>query len=191
MVRSPFAELYARYLGCPLPVSSAATIYRNTVPREIILEFQPRHLDDVDFPLDDGTVAFGMTHSHLQALSDRGISDDRIFLLTEMLGRKDEIMDPVLDDAEFDPVFDMVAECVEALVLGPTGESLGGLLLHLLGNFLFVCTFSAEIHREVEFFAPSVAHQDGSTFQASRWHGHLSHLLPARSHALTLRFFTR
>ena len=30
MVRSAFAELYARYLGCPLQVSSAATIYRNT-----------------------------------------------------------------------------------------------------------------------------------------------------------------
>lgn len=136
MVRSPFAELYARYLGCPLQVSSAATIYRNTeifpttgfallargVPREIILEFQPRHLDDVDFPLDDGTVAFGMTHSHLQALSDRGMPDNRILLLTELLGRKDEIIDPVLDDAEFDPVFDTIAECVEALILGLRGH---------------------------------------------------------------------
>jgi hypothetical protein len=28
----------------------------------------------------------------------------------------------VLDDAEFDPVFDMVAECVEALVLGLRGH---------------------------------------------------------------------
>ncbi|MEE9138264.1 MAG: hypothetical protein V3V07_06960 [candidate division NC10 bacterium] len=136
MVRSPFAELYARYLGCPLQVSSAATIYRNTeifpttgfallargVPREVILGFQPRHLDDVDFPLDDGTVAFGMTHSHLQALSDRGMPDNRILLLTELLGRKDEIIDPVLDDAEFDPVFDTIAECVEALILGLRGH---------------------------------------------------------------------
>jgi hypothetical protein len=136
MVRSPFAELYARYLGCPLPVSSAATIYRNPeilpitgfallargVPREMILEFRPRHLDDLDFPPDDGAIAFGMTHSHLRALSDRGMPEDRIFLLTEVLGGADEISDPVLDDAEFDPVFDTIAECVEALVLGLRGH---------------------------------------------------------------------
>ena len=136
MVRSPFAELYARYLGCPLPVSSAASIYRNTeifpitgfallargVPREIILEFQPRHLDDLDLPLGDGSVAFGMTRSHLQALSDRGMPEDRIFLLTEVLGRTDEISDPVLDDADFDPVFDTIAECIKALVLGLRGH---------------------------------------------------------------------
>lgn len=136
MVRSPFAELYARHMGCPLPIASAATTYRNSeifpitgfallsrgVPREIILEFTPQHLDDLDFPLDDGTVAFGMTHSHLQALSDRGMPEDRIFLLTEVLGRKDEIIDPVLDDADFDPVFDTIAECIEALILGLRGH---------------------------------------------------------------------
>lgn len=136
MVRSPFAELYARHLGCPLPVSSAATIYRNAeifpvtgfallargVPREIITQFRPRHLDDLDFPLDDGTVAFGMTHSHLQSLADRGIPENRIFLLSEVLGRTDEIRDPVLDDADFDPVFETIAECVETLILGLRGH---------------------------------------------------------------------
>lgn len=136
MVRSPFAELYARYLGCPLPVFSAATIYRNNeifpitgfallargVPRDMILKFQPRHLDDLAFPLDDGTVAFGMSHSHLRALSDRGMPEDRIFLLMEVLGRKDEIMDPVLDDADFDAVFRQITECIEALVLGLRGH---------------------------------------------------------------------
>lgn len=136
MVRSPFAELYARHLGCPLPVSSAATYYRNAeifpvttfallargVPREIITQFRPRHLDDFDSPLNDGIVAFGMTHMHLQALADRGIPENRIFLLTEVLGRTDEIRDPVLDDADFDPVFDTIAECVEALILGLRGH---------------------------------------------------------------------
>lgn len=130
MVRSAFAELYARHLQCPLPVSSAATIYRNSeifpmtgfallargVSREIILKFRPRHLDDLVFPMDEDTVAFGMTRSHLEALSDRGMPENRIFLLNEVLGCTDEIIDPVLDDADFDQVFDTIAQCVEALV---------------------------------------------------------------------------
>ncbi|MFQ5990490.1 MAG: low molecular weight phosphatase family protein [Candidatus Methylomirabilales bacterium] len=135
MVRSPFAELYARHLGCPLPVLSAATIFRNDeiyaltasallsrgVARESIIEFRPRHLDDLGFPLDEGTVAFGMTLDHLRALADRGMPQNRMFLLTEVLGRADEIRDPVLDGEEFAPVFDMIARCVEALVDGLRG----------------------------------------------------------------------
>ncbi len=75
MVRSPFAELYARHLGCPVPVSSAATTYRNLgiyptaayallsrgVSREIVTQFRPRHLDDLVSPPDEGIVIFGMT----------------------------------------------------------------------------------------------------------------------------------
>lgn len=135
MVRSAFAELYARHLECPLPVSSAATIFRNTeifpvtavallsrgVSRDFVTQFRPRHLDDLDFPMDEGTVAFGMTLDHLRALSDRGMAQNRMFLLMEVLGRADQIRDPVLEGGDFDPVFDTIAQCVEALVNGLRG----------------------------------------------------------------------
>lgn len=135
MVRSAFAELYARHLGCPLPVSSAATIFRNPeifpvtavallsrgVSRDFLTQFRPRHLDDLDFPMEEGTVAFGMTLDHLRALSDRGMPQNRMFLLMEVLGRADQIRDPVLEGGDFDPVFDTIAQCVEALVNGLRG----------------------------------------------------------------------
>ena len=61
MIRSAFAELYARHLGCALPVRSAATTYRNDaiypqaraallargVPAETIAVFRPTVLLDI------------------------------------------------------------------------------------------------------------------------------------------------
>ena len=130
MVRSAFAELYARHLDCPLPVRSAATIYRNDhlfpetlqallargVALEELMRFRPTHLADVVETLDARTLALGMSRHHLGVLrSVRGWCG-RSFLLAQALGREEEIADPVLEGADFEHTFAAVARCVETIV---------------------------------------------------------------------------
>lgn len=131
MVRSAFAELYARHLDCPIPVLSAATTFRNDtiysetalalsargVRRELIRAFRPTHLDDL-LPHIAGTpVVFGMTRSHLADLDGHPLLVGRLFLLSAADGAgAEEIADPVLEGADFDQTFERVAQCVEALV---------------------------------------------------------------------------
>ncbi len=142
MVRSAFAELYARHLGCALPVDSAATVYQNEglypatadellalgVEPELLVAFRPRRLDHLpadenDLPgdLPGGRLVLGMTPEHLTAYRARFRDRDRLFLLSELVGNSSPIADPVLDGAAFGPVFRQVARCVEALhrALGP------------------------------------------------------------------------
>lgn len=96
MVRSAFAELLARHLGCPLPVDSCATTYRNPAvhpeTRAALLRagvdaaacdrFRPRHVDDLP---EDGVprLVLGMTGEHLAAYRAR-------HLLTELLVLDDD-----------------------------------------------------------------------------------------------------
>lgn len=139
MVRSAFAELYARHLACPTPVRSAATTFRNHsifpetarallsrgVGAEVIRNFRPTHLDDL-LPGLRGTPLFlGMTREHLSALASRRGSRSNAFLLAAAAGGDDDIADPVLEGADFDLTFVRVARCVEALVqaLPPTPGS--------------------------------------------------------------------
>lgn len=142
MVRSAFAELYARHLGCALPVDSAATVYQNEglypdtarellalgVDPALLAAFQPRRLDHL--PQDEvdpsgeqpgGRLVLGMTPEHLDAYRAQFQDRDRLFLLSELVGNPSPIADPVLDGAAFGPVFRQVARCVEALhrALGP------------------------------------------------------------------------
>jgi protein-tyrosine-phosphatase len=130
MVRSAFAELYARHLGCPLPVGSAATVYRNRglfretelalaargVNPAALRAFRPRHLDDVGPHVPAGTLVLGMTHAHLAALARWPAARGRALLLGALLGTDAEIADPVLDGADFEQTFATVARAVEALV---------------------------------------------------------------------------
>jgi len=130
MVRSAFAELYARHLGCPLPVSSAATLFRNDhllpetalaleargVPAAVTRAFRPRHLDDHLGDLDGASVVLGMARMHLEPLLLRPLLRERAFLLGSLLGVEREIRDPVLEGADFELTFQRVARCVEALV---------------------------------------------------------------------------
>ena len=136
MVRSAFAELYARHLGLALPVDSAATVYQNDglypetarellmrgVDRGLLSEFQPRRLDLL--PADDADpsvhqpglpLVLGMTPEHLSAARARFQERDRLVLLSKLVGSSTPIADPVLDGAAFGPVFTQVARCVEAL----------------------------------------------------------------------------
>jgi len=135
MVRSAFAELYARHLRCPLPVASAATTYRNeallgetaralearSVSRDWLRDFRPRHLADVLGNLDPRGVVLGMTRGHLAALRLRPEIHARGFLLGETLRPGLEIRDPVLEGADFEATFALLARCVEALVEGLRG----------------------------------------------------------------------
>lgn len=130
MVRSAFAELYARHLGCPLPVASAATHFRNDhmfpetasaleargVPAAWTRAFRPRHLSDVLGALEATTVVFGMAAMHLRPLSSRPELRPRAFLLAQVCGEEGDIADPVLDGADFELTFRRVARCVETLV---------------------------------------------------------------------------
>jgi protein-tyrosine-phosphatase len=136
MVRSAFAELYARHLGCALPVDSAATVYQNDglypetarellargVDRKLLAGFQPRRLDllpadeiDPAEGLPGARLVLGMTPEHLDAYRARFQDRDRLFLLSELVGSSSPIADPVLDGAAFGPVFAQVAQCVETL----------------------------------------------------------------------------
>ena len=126
MIRSAFAELYARHLGCALPVRSAATTYRNDaiypqaraalltrgVPAQTMASFRPTVLLDIRAKLDSGIVVFGMTADHLDSLGSLG---ERGFLLPLLDGSSDEIADPMFEGG-FDATFDRIAELVDVLV---------------------------------------------------------------------------
>lgn len=130
MVRSAFAELYARHRGCPLPVGSAATVYRNDrlmpetgralsargVPDAWLRSFRPTHLDDLSLESGRRTLVLVMAEMHREALAARPELQARAFLLAGLLGDPVAIADPVLDGADFDATFERVALCVDELV---------------------------------------------------------------------------
>lgn len=125
MLRSAFAELYARHLDIALPVRSIATTYRNDgihpEAREALLRrgvdpasiaaFRPTHLDEIE--LEEGELSFGMTRAHQSALLARG--DSHAHLLRALEGKVGEVDDPYFT-GRFDEAFAVIARCVEALV---------------------------------------------------------------------------
>lgn len=134
VVRSAFAEVYARHKGCPIPVHSAAARFHNErmfpeterelkargVGRVAIERFEPVHLDEVAKSLRVNDVVLGMTQDHLEAVlhhvdTPRELSE-RVFLLGDSFWNSEEIADPVLDGADFSKTFQRVALAVETLV---------------------------------------------------------------------------
>ncbi len=130
VVRSAFADLYARHLGCPLPVRSAATTYETEeihpqsarallklgLGREEILEFRPTFIRDLRDELDPDWIVFGMTAEHVSAMSLHPRLRGRTFLMTRLLGQEAEpIEDPLFHD-HWDEAFDTIRRCVDALV---------------------------------------------------------------------------
>ena len=129
MVRSAFAELYGSFLGCPTPLRSGATIYRNDalfpetaraldargVGHDAIRAFRPTHVDDLVPQLSGSPIFFGMREHHLDALRPWPEHHARGFLLGDV-HRGGEILDPVLEGADFEATFSRVAECVERIV---------------------------------------------------------------------------
>lgn len=130
VVRSAFAELYARHLGSPVPVDSCATVYQNTglfaetsaalVERGVnpswLVEFRPRHLSVVPGAPDPGLVVFGMTREHILTWRARHPAHRHFYRLSELAGEWRDIADPVLDGASYERTFEAVAALVEALV---------------------------------------------------------------------------
>jgi len=126
VVRSAFAHLYAVHLGLPRRVRSLATRYRNPalfaetraallargVPEAALLSFRPTHVDAGLRTVDPEAVLFGMRRHHLAALGEHRA---RAFLLPAVLGRAEEIADPVEEGADFTETFGVIAQCVEEL----------------------------------------------------------------------------
>jgi len=139
MVRSAFADLYARHREAPVPVSSAATVYRNDrmleetaqalrargVAEGWIAAFRPRHLADVIDELDGDTLVLAMTRQHRLALARRPELRARAFLLEELRGAEVDVEDPVLDGADFALTFERIARCVDVLVAALAARRVG------------------------------------------------------------------
>lgn len=127
MIRSAFAELYARHVGIPLAVRSAGTTYRNPrlheetrqallvrgVPAKQVDEFRPRLLAELEPPPGTDEIVLGMTHEHLDAARSAGVPGP-VLLLTEASGGHGEIPDPYFE-GNFDGAFERLALCVQAL----------------------------------------------------------------------------
>lgn len=128
VVRSAFAELYARHLGLPLPVDSAATHYENTrlmrptreallargVERGALAAFRPRPIWDLPAPA-PRLVVLAMAPLNLEAWRLRHPEHGPSYLLREVEGVAAPVADPVLDGADFDEAFATLARCVERL----------------------------------------------------------------------------
>lgn len=129
MVRSAYAELLARHLGCALPVDSCGTTYRNPglhprtraalldlgVERSWCDGFRPRHLDDLP---EDGVrrLVLCMTPAHVDTYRRRLGGGGRVLLLDEVAGSGTSIADPVLEDVSFEAALGEVRLNVFALV---------------------------------------------------------------------------
>lgn len=129
MLRSAFAELYARHLGCAVALRSAATTYDNArihpeaaaalrgrgVPDADVRAFRPRMLAEVAPALPPGTLSFGMTGEHLAALARLPALAPRARLLTALRAdERGEIDDPLFT-GEYERAFARIAACVDAL----------------------------------------------------------------------------
>ena len=118
MVRSAFAELYARHAGFPKTVRSAGTTYRNDalfpetaralrargIDDEVLRAFRPTYILDLLPHLTGVPVFLGMRHHHLEWVENG-------YLLVP----EHEIADPVLEGADFAETFARVASGVDDL----------------------------------------------------------------------------
>ena len=127
MIRSAFAELYARHLGIAVPVRSAGTTYSNPrlhpetrrallargVEARLLDSFRPRLLSELLPPPAEAEVVVGMTRAHLAQAMDQGAPGPRV-RLTELVGLEGEIADPYFEGG-FEGVFEVLATCVQVL----------------------------------------------------------------------------
>ena len=127
MIRSAFAELYARHIECALPVRSAGTTYSNPaihpearralvdrgVPTHWSSEFRPQLLDELNPAAGSGELILCMTREHREDALAQGARGPA-FLLMEALGDRSEIADPYFEGGYTD-VFTSIERCVDAL----------------------------------------------------------------------------
>ena len=130
VVRSAFAELYARHLECPLPVDSAATTYQNAslfpetraallargVDERLCDAFRPRRLDRVERVSDPTRVVLGMGRAHLRSYELWLGVREPAWTVLSLLGTDFDLADPVLEGADFGSTFSRLSRAVEAMV---------------------------------------------------------------------------
>ena len=128
IIRSAFAELYARHLGWEHALRSAGTLYPNSqiypeahaalrargVSETLICAFRPQRIADLCPSPDRTEIVIGMTAEHLQQATEQGVPGP-CFLLMEALGETREIADPYFEGG-FEGVFTDIARAVEAIV---------------------------------------------------------------------------
>jgi len=129
MIRSAFAELWARHLGTPVEVLSAGTRYQNDalypdtaaalrqrgVDAGPLAAFRPRMLDALPDRVGAGWVVLGMERHHVAAAS--ALSPARAFLLRSALGSAGEIVDPY-GTGSVAACLEEVDRCVRAVLAG-------------------------------------------------------------------------
>lgn len=128
MIRSAFAELYARHLRLALPVRSAGTTYSNPrihveaaraltargVVGAAIREFRPQLIEQLDPVPGKRELVLCMTRAQLADSRTSGVPGPH-HLLLEAVGERGEIADPYFEGG-YTQVLADVARCVEALV---------------------------------------------------------------------------
>jgi protein-tyrosine-phosphatase len=134
MIRSAFAELYARHLGIALPVRSAGTTYSNTrihveaacaltargVVGAEIREFRPQLIEALDPAPRQRELVIGMTRAHSHDSRHSGAPGPH-FLMRDAVGEPGEIADPYFEGG-YEQVFRDLARCVEALTQAVRGD---------------------------------------------------------------------
>ncbi len=134
IVRSAFCELMGRQRGLPWTLDSAGTRFHNRrlypETREALLErglapevlddFTPRHLDDLDDP-PEGMVVLGMAEEHLAFWRDRWSTP--AFRIAALLDETAHVADPVLEGASFPATFERLERCLDAMAGLSPGSS--------------------------------------------------------------------
>lgn len=130
IIRSAFADLYARHICIEKNILSAGTTYFNSritkeaksklislgVDNNIISEFSPTHISNLELSNYSKIVVFGMKRAHL---SDFDLFPEKViakYLLSEIQGTKEEITDPYFEGG-YGSVFKLIKNYVDELKL--------------------------------------------------------------------------
>ena len=129
MIRSAYAELWARHRGCPRPVLSVGTTYFNDAlhPRTAaallergvdeawVRSFRPTHLSRLGASELAGACAFGMTEEHLRDLAVHPERPASAHLLSALDGGPRELADPLFH-GDWRAAFARIEHCVDELL---------------------------------------------------------------------------
>ncbi|MCY3414044.1 MAG: hypothetical protein INQ03_20540 [Candidatus Heimdallarchaeota archaeon] len=132
IIRSAFAEIYAKHLGLK-NVHSAGTVYFNNaitqeaarrlieegVDMDLLNQFQPTHISELQLINPREYIIFGMKQEHLDSTYIQNFPYK--FLLSEINDEKYEIKDPYFEGG-YNEVFDMIKNLLEKLVYNILGS---------------------------------------------------------------------
>lgn len=128
IIRSSFAELYARHLdNNNLKFKSYGITYHNTriherseqellrrnITQSWIDKFRPTHITDIEF--DDDDVHIVMTSKHREQLLQHGVAENKIILIKSLLGQTGDVADPYFAD-NYDEAYSTIAAAVKQIL---------------------------------------------------------------------------